>query len=808
MPNATRAGLRLLLAGLCALLLGGLAAWGGSNVFASPPQSPASQALPRQLSSDMVPSDVRDGAAQAVGAHSATDKLTVLFMLPMRDRAGLDAFLANAADPRSAAYNKYLTQAEANARFNPDPAHESSVVSWLQAHGVADVKTQPNHLFVMAHMDTATAQALLSVSINDYKEGSRAFYSADRAATLPAEVSADVSSIVGLDNAVQYQVHSIIQPAGGKSPTGVEQKNLCPAQFAAAYNVTPLLSSGVNGAGINVAITLWTKTPTDSVLASWASTYCPGSAVATRANGRLSEIFVEGYPSTDTDDGEAALDIESISGLASGAHVSYYEATAAYDANLAVALNAAGTDPNVQLISNSWGAPETSTHKNDLDSVLASNTATGHVYLFSSGDDGSWALGTQCGGDDPWPNYPAASAYVLSIGGTRFINTVSSGYPGERTWDYDPVGNTNGCSGGDAPEGSGGGYSRLTSRPSWQVAPGLANNGKRGYPDVAADADPGTGALICTNKYGCVDIGGTSLACPLWAAMLAITDQKIHADGKPYFNQPGQTIYGLYATAAGKAAFHDITAGTNGAYDAGPDWDAVTGLGSVDLNAFIPAYEATLPGGAPSPSPTKVPGQIFNDVPPANSFYEQIQWAYNANIINGYNCGSPEPCPGLYFRPGSNATRQQVAKMLVQATGLGSEAPGAQVFPDVQPSSPFYNFIQIAAHHGWISGFADGKFHPGDNVTRGQFSKMVSNAAAFNDAIPQSQRTFEDVPSSNTYWLYVERVYQHSVVSGYNCNSAPDVPCVGPSNRPYFRVGSNITRGQLAKIISKSFGGP
>lgn len=860
---------------LCVLALGMLGALNGKAIAGSAP------APERQASwSDMVPLSVQQGTAQVVGPHSPTDKLLVLFMLPFRDKAGLESFLADVGNPQSPQFNRYLSLDEANARFNPDPAREARVMGWLRANGVTDVKGTPNHLFVQSRMDTTTAQNLLGVKINDYQTGTKTFYAPDRAATLPAAVSGDVTWITGLDDSTVYSYQSQRQslrrstagPARARTtPASPLQSGLCPAAFAEAYNVNPLLAGGFDGKGITVAVTLWTTAPSDATLQAWADpsgTNCAGATAPTRANGRLVETFVEGTPSADTGDGEAALDIESIGGLAGGTTVHYFEVTQPNNGNLAVALNAAGTDPTIQIISNSWGGPETSNGVTTLDPVLQSNSATGHVYVFSSGDNGSWAKSPGCAGNglgnDPGPMYPASSQYVLSVGGTRFINdiTTGGGWPGERTWDYNPTGSTNSCTNGTAPEGSGGGYSQITSRPPWQVVSGLAANGKRGYPDVAADADPGSGALICGDADGCFNVGGTSLAAPLWSAMLAITNQKLKADGFPYFSQPGQTLYRLYATSAGRAAFHDITSGTNGSYNATSNWDAVTGLGSPNLNLLIPALENLPPVTAtptrppatatrtptvqpsatgtrgptvrpsatgtrtptvrpsvtatrtpivrPSGTPqaTSVPGQVFNDVPPSNSFYSQINWANAQGIIGGYACGSPEPCPGLYFRPGNNASRGQVAKMLVLAAGQGSEAPGDQIFNDVDPSSPFYTYVQIAAHHSWVGGYSDGTYRPGALVTRGQFSKMVSNAANFQDAIPDGQQTFQDVDPASPFWVYVERVVLHGVANGYVCNSAPDIPCAQPANLPWFRVGAPITRGQLAKMISRSFGGP
>ena len=77
----------------------------------------------------------------------------------------------------------------------------------------------------------------------------------------------------------------------------------------------------------------------------------------------------------------------------------YYEATQAQFSNMANALNMAGTDPaNNRFITNSWGGPELTSARNVTEPVVQANTATGHDYLFSSGDDGSWSNGL-----DPFP---------------------------------------------------------------------------------------------------------------------------------------------------------------------------------------------------------------------------------------------------------------------------------------------------------------------------------------------------------------------------------------------------------------------
>jgi hypothetical protein len=126
-------------------------------------------------------------------------------------------------------------------------------------------------------------------------------------------------------------------------------------------------------------------------------------------------------------------------------------------------------------------------------------------------------------------------------------------------------------------------------------------------------------------------------------------------------------------------------------------------------------------------------------------------------------------------------------------------------FSDVPSGSTFYPYVRCLACRGIVAGYPDGTFRPNNNVTRGQISKMVSNAAGFVDSIPSDRQTYQDVPHSNLFWVWIERLTQHSVMSGYGCGGAGE-PCVPPHNRPYFRWAANATRAQLSKIDSNAAG--
>jgi hypothetical protein len=130
--------------------------------------------------------------------------------------------------------------------------------------------------------------------------------------------------------------------------------------------------------------------------------------------------------------------------------------------------------------------------------------------------------------------------------------------------------------------------------------------------------------------------------------------------------------------------------------------------------------------------------------------------------------------------------------------------PCAITFSDVQADHTFYPFIRCLACRGIISGYSDGTFRPGNEITRSQIAKMVSNAAALSN--DPGEQIYEDVDPSHTFFTWVNRLSELGYMSGYPCDGVPEEPCNPPGNRPYFRPFANATRGQLAKIVSNAAG--
>jgi hypothetical protein len=196
----------------------------------------------------------------------------------------------------------------------------------------------------------------------------------------------------------------------------------------------------------------------------------------------------------------------------------------------------------------------------------------------------------------------------------------------------------------------------------------------------------------------------------------------------------------------------------------------------------------------------------FTDVLPGSTFYPFVHCLACLGIINGYTDGT--------FRPNNPVTRGQLSKIVSNAAGYAENHTG-QTFEDVAVGSTFYLYIERLASRSIINGYACGGlgelcvpptnrpyFRPNANVTRGQVSKIVAIAKGLPSP-PSGQQTFQDVVEGSTFWQWIEALATTGAINGYPCGN-PE-PCVPPQNRPYFRPGNNVTRGQASKIVSNTF---
>jgi hypothetical protein len=225
-------------------------------------------------------------------------------------------------------------------------------------------------------------------------------------------------------------------------------------------------------------------------------------------------------------------------------------------------------------------------------------------------------------------------------------------------------------------------------------------------------------------------------------------------------------------------------------------------------------YTANCPPPPASPTPTPIPPRCpterFTDVCPTDYFYQPVLALSDLGIVMGYSTAPPCDGPAHIpcFKPYNGSTRGQIAKVVSLAAGF-SEPVSGQTFEDVLPGSTFYEYIERMAARSIIQGYPCGGvgepcspanrpyFRPNNPVTRGQLSKMTSEAFGFSE--PVSGQTFEDVPPGSTFYEWVQRLAFREIISGYWCGGQGE-PC-GTEERPYFRPNNHVTRGQTAKIV-------
>jgi subtilase family serine protease len=241
--------------------------------------------------------------------------------------------------------------------------------------------------------------------------------------------------------------------------------------------------------------------------------------------------------------------------------------------------------PGVAVVSNSYGTGEFN-GETDYDSEFT--TPNNNVsFVYSTGDSGAPG------------EYPAYSPNAIAVGGTSLETlSIKGNYGKEIGWN-----------------GSGGGISHYESTPAFQSSNGV-NFGARSIPDVSMDADPTTGVVLYDSyDYGSqfvVGIGGTSLAAPMWAGLIALGDQAhgSNLDSHAILSD----LYSAYNSANYSTDFHDVTTGNNG-HAAGVGYDLVTGIGSPKAPGIVsllgssasPAVLGGQPGGGGLPGQGSAP---------------------------------------------------------------------------------------------------------------------------------------------------------------------------------------------------------
>ncbi|GAA3763416.1 S53 family peptidase [Terriglobus aquaticus] len=471
-----------------------------------------------------------------------------------------------------------LTRAQYKAQHSADPAALKAVLAFAKEFNLS-AEADAARRTVQLTGTVADMQRAFDVKLRHHAAANGEIYRVRQGdICLPESLQGIVEAVLGLDNRPQAKPHFRIHKGAAQTPDAIvhpraTNTSFTPVQVAQLYGLPP--NSRATGQTIAL-IELGGGFKTADIKAYFQGLNLPVPTVTAVSvdKGKNKSDGPNGA------DGEVMLDIEVAAAVAPGAKIVVYFAPntdQGFIDAITTAVHDTANKPSV--ISISWGGPEdswTAQARNALDQACQSAAALGITVLAAAGDSGS-SDGESSGNH---VDFPASSPHVLACGGTKLTGSGTT-IQSEVVWNETA-----------ANEGAtGGGISTVFAQPSWQAGIAATKSG-RGVPDVSGNADPATGYQVRVDGQNLV-IGGTSAVAPLWAGLLAV----VNAQSKTTvgFVQPR-----LYA-ANGSSSFHDITSGNNGAFKAGPGWDACTGLGSPN----VPNLITLLAQSASTTKPTK-----------------------------------------------------------------------------------------------------------------------------------------------------------------------------------------------------------
>jgi subtilase family serine protease len=623
--------------------------------------------------------------AQSRAPVNTSEIIDVTLWLTPRNRAGLDTLIGKMYDHTSPLYHHWLSRDALGRMLAPTPNDMAAVSTFLQRDGLSIVARDKFNFFVRVRGSIAAMQKAFNVTLANVTYAGKTYRSnlADPAIADPA--GAHVMTVEGLDN-VAYRHHDIAQsdaikgltqgaakttPAAtatlsakacitgtgtrsftssGTLPYATFTGNLyttstigcgyTPAQIQAAYGLTSLYTAGYDGTGQTIVILDWCGSPS---ITGDANAFSEKYGLPPLNSANFSIVNYPGISSCSAPDPEINIDVEWAHAIAPGANILLLVPSSAdfQDVDSALVYEVENDIGNTS--SNSFGSEEYYTPPAVLtlqNFIMETAASVGLAVNVSTGDDGDFTFDFPAF-NPPSVSSPADSPYVTGVGGISLGLTPTSGIKFQAAWgtnetelDYDgyitvPAYNLGFLF------GSGGGPSAIFPKPGFQSA---LKGTHRQLPDISWLGDPFTGGIIAISEpFTSPGItyqvyGGTSLACPMFAALWAIADQvagtslgnaapllyaapsSVVTDIVPYAS--GTNVKAVFQTVSGNVAegpvalasplegnksfvsalwlYPDnpdiaylITFGTDSGLKPAPGWDNATGLGVPNPAALI-----------------------------------------------------------------------------------------------------------------------------------------------------------------------------------------------------------------------------
>jgi subtilase family serine protease len=529
-----------------------------------------------------------------VGSADPSTDVGFRVYLGWNNAAAVASLAAAVSDPGSASYRQYLTPAQFRQQFAPSQAQVGAVQTWLKSQGFSVEYTPQNNHYVSAEGTVAQAEAAFGTTFGEYSVSGLTVQSPEADISIPDSLAGVVSGVAGLDDSAQFVTTDHVpeapppaafvsaQPCSaywgqnlatgftnpyGKGTLPYAPCGYTPQQVKGAYGI-----SGYDGTGQTVAIIDAYAAPT---IAADVNQWSVNRGLPAMSGNQLTQVVAPGtyhHPEKGQKQdpqgwyGEETLDVEAVHGMAPAANIVYIGAPNNFQ-DLDAALNYAVDKDVAPVITNSYGwdteqlAPG---FVKPVEDTIIQGVIEGIGIYFSSGDNSDESLVEGYRTAD----WPASSPFVTAVGGTTLGVGASNNYLFETGWGTTTSSWTGTKWSPAAPGpwlyGAGGGVSTLFAEPSYQqgVVPAgvFTAQGRTGraVPDIAAIADPNAGYLIGETqtfpdgsvRYSEYRIGGTSLASPIIAGIMALANQ---AAGQPLgFVNP------LLYKAAGTSAFNDV----------------------------------------------------------------------------------------------------------------------------------------------------------------------------------------------------------------------------------------------------------
>lgn len=582
----------------------------------------------------------------AVDPAMRLHRVTMLFSQTPEQQADLQALLGDLQDRSSPDHHRWLTPEAFAERFGSSRSDVDKIVSWLQAQGLTIEQVSRSRTWVAFSGTARQVESALRTEIRRYAVRGETHYANRRDPLMPSAFASVVLGFRGLHD-FRLKPRRIKKVSVRPRFTSEISQNhfLAPDDFATIYNLKPLYSMGINGTGQKIAVVGQSAIQLSDIQTFRSLSGLPASTpqvilVPQSVTGDADPGMVEG----DVD--EASLDVEWAGAVARNAAILYVYSENVLDAFFHV------IDENLApILSISYGACEdedgvdgfTSTDADIFASIAQQANTQGITIISPSGDTGA----ADCDNGDSLADeglavdLPASLPYATAVGGTRFnegagaywsaTNNSSNG----SALSYIPEIAWNDTAPGGPFAATGGGSSIFFSKPSWQTGNGVPNGNQRHVPDVSFNASADhDGHLVCSQDNssgsfqptcvigfrdsmgGLTVFGGTSVGVPTFAGIVALLNQQTNSP-----QGQGNINYILYPLAANfPAAFHDTTSGDNRVpcdqgdplalpprpaspdcptsgpdagfigFDAGPGYDRVTGLGSVNAFSLVTAW--------------------------------------------------------------------------------------------------------------------------------------------------------------------------------------------------------------------------